>query len=129
MFAVSVVLVPLCALAQPLTGHRVRGAQDDYGRPQPYEFSYVSQDQEGTHGHSQQSDAQGQVQGHYTIQLADGRARTVHYTADENGYRAEIQTNEIGTESKSPADVRLVSSAITGEQAAHQAPAQGHHLA
>lgn len=74
MFAVSVVLVPLCALAQPLTGHRVRGAQDDYGRPQPYEFSYVSQDQEGTHGHSQQSDAQGQVQGHYTIQVVQSIA-------------------------------------------------------
>lgn len=63
-----------------------------------------------------------------TPQLADGRSRTVHYTADENGYRAEIQTNEIGTESKSPADVKLTSSAITGEEAAHQ-PSRGHHKA
>lgn len=40
------------------------------------------------------------------------------YTADENGYRAEIITNELGTESKNPADVVIQSSAPTGDQAA-----------
>ena len=42
------------------------------------------------------------------------------YTADERGYRADIVTNELGTESKNPADVTIQSSALTGEQAAIQ---------
>lgn len=65
-----------------------------------------------------------QVTGEYTIQLADGRMRTVKYTADENGYRAEIITNELGTESKNPADVTIESSAPTGAEAAQQASAK-----
>ncbi|OQR69883.1 cuticle protein 10.9-like [Tropilaelaps mercedesae] len=39
------------------------------------------------------------------------------------------QTNEIGTESKNPADVKLDSSAITGEEAAHQLPAREYRNA
>lgn len=35
-------------------------------------------------------------QGSYTIQLADGRVRTVSYVADENGFRPSISTNELG---------------------------------
>ncbi|KAL3180834.1 hypothetical protein MRX96_037248 [Rhipicephalus microplus] len=42
----------------------------------------------------------------------------VTYTADENGYRAEIVTNEQGTESKNPADVVIQSSALPGPEAA-----------
>lgn len=56
--------------------------------------------------------------GSYSISLADGRTRTVNYVADENGYRAEVTTNELGTESKNPADVVFTSSAITGHEAA-----------
>ncbi|KAL3243112.1 hypothetical protein MRX96_047613 [Rhipicephalus microplus] len=63
-------------------------------------------------------DGNGRVQGRYTLSLADGRTRTVTYTADENGYRAEIVTNEQGTESKNPADVVIQSSALPGPEAA-----------
>ncbi|XP_003739081.2 uncharacterized protein LOC100907407 [Galendromus occidentalis] len=112
-----IALLPL-VICQPVRQH----SEENYGPPQPYEFSYTSQDLEGSHGHSQQADASGRVQGHYSIQLADGRTRTVHYTADENGYRAEIQTNEIGTESKSPANRIYVFAVLIGVALA------GHHF-
>ncbi|XP_050026138.1 cuticle protein 10.9-like [Dermacentor andersoni] len=86
--------------------------------PIPYSFNYASQDAEGSHTHEQSGDGAGRVTGRYTIQLADGRTRTVTYTADENGYRAEVVTNELGTESKNPADVVFQSSAPTGPEAA-----------
>ena len=100
-------------------GAQPYGTQENYGPPSPYEFSYNSQDQEGAHGHSQSSDGR-TVRGHYMIQMADGTMRRVEYHADENGFHAKVVTNELGTESKNPADVIFESSAITGEQAALQ---------
>lgn len=55
------------------------------------------------------------------MQLADGRERHVTYTADESGFHPEIQTNELGTESKNPGDAVYVSSAPSGPDAAIQA--------
>ncbi|OQR72312.1 cuticle protein 10.9-like [Tropilaelaps mercedesae] len=88
--------------------------------PTPFEYAYASEDPEGSHSATQSGDAEGRMQGSYTITLADGRQRTVNYVADENGYRAEITTNELGTENRNPADVLFSSSAITGQQAAIQ---------
>ncbi|OQR71990.1 cuticle protein 10.9-like [Tropilaelaps mercedesae] len=88
--------------------------------PTPYEYGYSSEDIEGTHSAQQSGDESGRVRGSYTMTLVDGRTRTVTYIADENGYRAEVTTNELGTESKNPADAIINSSAITGEQAAIQ---------
>lgn len=51
--------------------------EENYGPPQPFDFSYTSEDAEGSHSHSQQGDGTGRVTGEYTIQLADGRSRTV----------------------------------------------------
>ncbi|KAH7936611.1 hypothetical protein HPB49_001646 [Dermacentor silvarum] len=92
-------------------------AQENYP-PIPYSFNYASQDAEGSHTREENGDGAGRVTGRYTMTLADGRTRTVSYTADENGYRAEIVTNELGTESKNPADVIIQSSAPTGVEAA-----------
>lgn len=89
--------------------------------PIPYSFNYANQDAEGSHTHEESGDGSGRVQGRYTISLADGRTRTVTYTADENGYRAEVVTNEQGTESNSPADASFTSSALPGPDAAHAA--------
>ncbi|OQR73607.1 cuticle protein 10.9-like [Tropilaelaps mercedesae] len=94
--------------------------EEIYEPPQPFDFTYSSEDAEGTHSHSQQGDASGRITGEYTIRLADGRSRTVRYTADENGYRAEVITNELGTESKNSADVTVQSSALTGGEAAYE---------
>ncbi|XP_022696634.1 adult-specific rigid cuticular protein 15.7-like [Varroa jacobsoni] len=88
--------------------------------PTPFQYAYSSEDIEGTHSATQSGDGSGRIEGSYTMTLADGRTRTVTYVADENGYRAEVTTNELGTESKNPADVIINSSAITGEQAAIQ---------
>ncbi|KAK8756453.1 cuticle protein 10.9-like [Amblyomma americanum] len=93
---------------------------ENYGPPIPYSFNYASQDPEGSHTREESGDSNGRVQGRYTMTLADGRTRTVTYTADENGYRAEIVTNEQGTESKNPADVVIQSSAVPGPEAAIQ---------
>ncbi|OQR67302.1 cuticle protein 10.9-like [Tropilaelaps mercedesae] len=106
--------------------------RENYGPPQPYQFEYTSKNAEGTHGHSQSSDGR-RVQGHYVIQLADGRQRMVKYYADETGFHAKVMTNELGTQSKNPADALFDSSAITGEEAALQygfgqkVSYRGHH--
>lgn len=55
------------------------------------------------------------------FQLADGRERTVSYTADEDGFHPEIHTNEFGTESKNPGDAIYISSALSGPDAAIEA--------
>lgn len=54
-------------------GHQASGGQTW----EPYSFAYSAEDAEGLHSHSAQGDAQGRVKGEYTIQLADGRSRTV----------------------------------------------------
>ncbi|XP_022656690.1 uncharacterized protein LOC111248483 isoform X1 [Varroa destructor] len=97
--------------------HHEEQHREDNETPMPYSFQYSANDPEGSHSHSATSDGN-TVTGEYSIQLADGRMRTVKYTADENGYRAEIVTNELGTESKNPADVIIKSSAPTGPDAA-----------
>lgn len=84
--------------------------------PEPYSFSYTAETDDGAISEREESqDASGTITGFYTIRDADGNARRVDYVADANGYRATITTNEIGTESKSPADVDLQSSAPTAE--------------
>lgn len=90
---------------------------EEYGPPQPYEFQYSAEDPEGTHSHSQTFDGN-TVRGHYMIMMADGTMRKVEYHADEMGFHAKIVTNELGTESKNPADVVFESSAPTGAEAA-----------
>ncbi|XP_003742427.1 cuticle protein 10.9 [Galendromus occidentalis] len=98
--------------------------QEQYARQQeqyapiPYKYAYSATGDEGSHSAEETSDGNGRVQGSYTIQLADGRVRTVSYVADENGFRPSISTNELGTESRAPADAAIQSSAITGEEAA-----------
>lgn len=131
VFAVSMVV--LCTAGHFRGGGGGQEGYENYGPPQPYQFGYTSQDAEGTHGHSQSSDGR-RVQGHYVIQLADGRSRKVEYHADETGFHAKVVTNELGTESKDAADAIYQSSALTGEQAALQYGAgprasfgSGHH--
>lgn len=86
--------------------------------PQPYSFGYVSNDIEGSHGHEETGDGSGRVSGRYSLSLADGRTRTVTYVADEFGYRADVVTNEPGTESRPAADTTFTSSALPGPDAA-----------
>lgn len=74
--------------------------------PEPYSFSYKSDSIGGLSTHSESGDGSGRVTGFYTIQEEDGRERRVDYVADENGYRASVSTNEIGTRGIPTADVQ-----------------------
>lgn len=98
----------------------VRVNQEPQYAPIPYQFAYKAESDEGEHGHSETSDGNGNAQGEYFIKLADGRTRNVRYTADGNGFVAEIETNEFGTESKDAADAKYTSSAVTGTDASLQ---------
>ncbi|XP_035205971.1 cuticle protein 16.8-like [Stegodyphus dumicola] len=81
--------------------------------PQPYQFGYDSNDEYGTSSFRKEAgDANGRVQGSYGYKDAQGIERVVEYVADENGYRAQVKTNEPGTESKNPADIELYANPI-----------------
>jgi hypothetical protein len=88
---------------------------------EPYSFAYISPNEDGTSSSREEtSDANRRVVGSYTIQGADGQSRRVEYVADENGFRANVITNEIGTESQNSADVQFQSSAPTAAELSHQ---------
>lgn len=89
---------------------------DPLARPNPYTFSYSADSLGGRSSHSEQSDGKGRVQGFYTILGADGRERRVEYVADDLGYRATIQTNEVGTKADSAANAEYIVSAPTEAQ-------------
>lgn len=84
--------------------------------PTPYAYSYSADSTGGQASHSEQGDGNGRVSGFYTILGADGRERRVEYVADENGYRATVQTNEVGTKADSAANAEFIVSAPTEGQ-------------
>jgi len=68
------------------------------GPPVPYSFAYDTDDEAGTTTRREESgDASGTVTGSYSYTDAEGVFRRVEYTADANGYRATVKTNEPGT--------------------------------
>ncbi|CAN8021209.1 unnamed protein product, partial [Ixodes persulcatus] len=80
--------------------------------PVPYSFSYDNTDDFGTRTtHSENSDNNNAKTGSYGYTDATGTYRYVTYVADGNGYRATVDTNEPGTKSSAPADVRYDSKA------------------
>lgn len=76
------------------------------GEAEPYSFNYQV---EGSSRY-ESGDTKGTVRGQYTLQGADGSSRVVDYVADRNGFRAQVNTNEFGTQGDSPANVALRSS-------------------
>ncbi|XP_054724351.1 uncharacterized protein LOC129234381 [Uloborus diversus] len=80
----------------------------EQGPPSPYAFEYNNQDENGTTlFRKESSDGKGTIKGSYGYRDAFGTERFVEYVADENGYRAQIRTNEPGIESRNPAGVQL----------------------
>ncbi|GIY97579.1 hypothetical protein CEXT_421951 [Caerostris extrusa] len=79
---------------------------------QPYSFNYVAQGDDGSSSRQETGDASGRVVGSYTIAVEDGRRRVVDYIADQNGFRATIDTNEPGTDVQNPADVVFHSAGV-----------------
>jgi len=84
----------------------------------PYAFSYTADATDGSSTRQESADASGVVRGSYSLVSVDGIKRIVNYIADENGFRAQVQTNEPGTESKSSADVIMQSSQLPAEEIA-----------
>ncbi|KAK8780390.1 hypothetical protein V5799_018261, partial [Amblyomma americanum] len=80
-------------------------AADASGPPQPYSFGYDNTDEYGTQlFHNEQGDANNVKTGSYGYRDANGLFRTVSYVADENGFRATVDTNEPGTAPGASAD-------------------------
>ncbi|GIY28554.1 hypothetical protein CDAR_409571 [Caerostris darwini] len=85
---------------------------EDYAQPIPYQYGF---DIVGGDHHSgdfkqtrqEHGDGHGNVQGSYGYTDAHGNYRQVDYVADHHGFRAQVKTNEPGTENQSPADVQL----------------------
>ncbi|GIY75137.1 cuticle protein 10.9 [Caerostris darwini] len=77
--------------------------------PQPYQFDYTARDEQGnTHYRNEQGDQSGAMRGSYGYTDNQGLYRVVDYVADAGGFRANVRTNEPGTDGKeSPADVQL----------------------
>lgn len=115
-FVATLALVAACAvLAQSAPTAQ---QADPLAKPNPYTFSYSADSLGGRSSHQEQGDGTGRVQGFYTILGADGRERRVEYIADELGYRATIQTNEVGTKADSAANAEFIVSAPTDAQMA-----------
>ncbi|UYV73549.1 hypothetical protein LAZ67_10004091 [Cordylochernes scorpioides] len=86
-------------------GSNVTRAQ---GPPQPYNFDYNIQDEQGNTQYRQESgDQSGTVRGTYGYTDTNGVFRVVEYVADAGGFRATVRTNEPGTGPESPADVMM----------------------
>ncbi|GBN73857.1 hypothetical protein AVEN_11633-1, partial [Araneus ventricosus] len=86
------------------------GVHADKGYPKkPYGFGYNIDDGYGNtqHRHESADSYDGGVKGSYGYWNADGVYRTVYYTADKTGFRANIKTNEPGTANQNPADVQI----------------------
>ena len=85
--------------------------------PQPYDFGYEVKDEHGSQYRKEKSDGQGRVEGSYGFVDENGIYREVYYVADkENGFRAEIKTNEPGTKNEDSADVKIYSEAKNEEE-------------
>lgn len=79
------------------------------GQAEPFAFDFKTQDQSGNGQYrKEEGDKNGVVRGSYGY-WSDGIYRQVNYIADENGFRAQIQSNEPGMkkDAESPASVEV----------------------
>lgn len=75
----------------------------------PYQFGFELEDGFGMSQYrSEASDGTGVVKGSYGYMDPMGVYRKVEYTADNNGYRAVIRSNEPGTANQNVADALFI---------------------
>lgn len=88
--------------------------EEDYYEPgtpvAPYAFSFDETDEFGMNLQRNEVSENGIVTGQYSFTTPEGYTRLVKYVSDEKGFRAEVETNEPGTASSSPADAEYRSS-------------------
>ncbi|KAM3956992.1 cuticular protein RR-2 motif 132 [Aphomia sociella] len=85
-------------IKQPNYSHRNQGSDDYDDSSDPgknYAFSYTVKDHKtgDDFSHSQQSSGSA-TNGEYRVRLPDGRMQIVSYTADENGYKADVRYDD-----------------------------------
>ncbi|CAN7989144.1 unnamed protein product, partial [Ixodes hexagonus] len=104
-------LLAACS-AESVTPATHEELRESINSPMPYGFRYEAVGEDGGgHTREETADGSGRVVGSYTIFTPEGIERRVYYEADENGFRAHIETNEPGTKTSNPADVTIVSTA------------------
>lgn len=77
--------------------------------PKPFQFDYAAKiggngEVAGDISHTANGDANGKVEGSYSLSIEDGRRRVVDYVADKDGFRANVRSNEPGFKDESPND-------------------------
>ena len=88
---------PRNPVRQPLAPREPSSPVEE-GEPRPYSFSYEAvDDQTGANSKREESSDGRTVRGSYSYIDPDGVFRVVEYTADENGFNANVRTNEPGT--------------------------------
>ena len=100
------------------------------GPPKPYAFAYEVIDPLGStnFGHRETSDGN-VVEGEYRVALPDGRVQVVKYTADENGYVADVSYEGVAAYPKyepKPA-YHAPAPAYHEPKPAYHAPAPAYH--
>ncbi|UYV65418.1 hypothetical protein LAZ67_3004309 [Cordylochernes scorpioides] len=76
--------------------------------PKPYSYGYnIDDGYDNRRYHNEDSDTLGHKKGSYGYTSANGLYRTVNYVADDQGYRAQIMSNEPGVGPEGAADVEL----------------------
>lgn len=85
------------------------GAPAPLGQAEPFAFDFKTQDNSGNGQYrKEESDKNGVVRGSYGYTDANGIYRHVEYVADQNGFRANIKSNEPGLIGETqPASIQL----------------------
>ncbi|XP_045533662.1 uncharacterized protein LOC123720877 [Pieris brassicae] len=70
-------------------------SEQDYSEGQNYAFSYIVKDHKNGDDFSHKQQSVGSAtNGEYRVRLPDGRLQIVSYTADDNGYKANVRYDE-----------------------------------
>ncbi|XP_042898642.1 calphotin isoform X1 [Parasteatoda tepidariorum] len=105
LILLAVVAVVRCTVIPVAVGETGASAQfrseDNLGN---YNFGYNEDHTSGGTFRREAGDAHGNVAGSYGLRDADGRIRIVNYIANDDGFKADIKTNEPGVEPKDTAD-------------------------
>ncbi|KAG1650235.1 Cuticle protein 16.8 [Nymphon striatum] len=120
------ILLAVCVAVASAQGYgpKVGGYANDYSEPTPFKFAYdIKDDYNGQQSRQESGDGYGNVQGSYGYTDGYGIYRQVEYTADDYGFKANIKTNEPGTDNQNSADVNIYSDAAPAK---YDAPKKGY---
>ncbi|XP_045036013.1 pro-resilin-like [Daphnia magna] len=92
LIVLTVLMAFAAALPVPQSNYATTAYQPNEYPPKPYSFSWSVLDKPSFQEYSHTQSSDGKVTtGSYHVYLPDGRVQTVTYTADENGYKADVK--------------------------------------